>query len=286
MDTRSKFLYLWRMESVKFPPGLDCKWLRLNAAPRIYRCEPSWSWTPPPLPDYDLLCVLDGSGELILNGTHYSLYPYLCFVLPPDSIIRARHDPQHRLRVFAAHFDLVKPISPAILPAPGQPIRDGAFVATLAQQGEAAWQIGDSLGRQQATGLVAQILLHLWVEAHRPAKSPVDSRTAAVITMVREDPGRYWSVSALAKLAGLSRSQFSRHLTATIGLSPERFLIQTRIDRAKHLLRDTAMPIGQIADALGYRDAYYFSRQFARVAGTTASAFRDPRAGSATRVRH
>ena len=122
---------------------------------------------------------------------------------------------------------------------------------------------------------MAQILLHLWVEAQRPVQSPGDSRTLAVITLVREDPGRYWSVSALAKLAGLSRSQFSRHLTTTIGLSPEQFLIQTRIDRAKHLLRETDMTIGQIADALGYRDAYYFSRQFARMAGMTASAFRD-----------
>ena len=57
-------------------------------------------------------------------------------------------------------------------------------------------------------------------------------------------------------------------------MSPEQFLIHARIDRAKYLLRETDMTIGQIADALGYRDVFYFSRQFARVTGKTASAFR------------
>ena len=272
MDIRSKVLYLWRMASFPFPRRLGGEWLRLNGAPQIYRCEPSWSWAPAPLTDYDLWCVLDGTGELLCNGTRYELSPDFCFVFPPSARIEARQDPQHRLRVFAAHFDFVQ-TAPVVLPTTGQRIRDGAFVAALARQSEAAWRGGDDFGRRRATCLVAQLLLYLWVEAQRPIRVG-DSRTLAVIRAVREDPGQYWSVTALAKQAGLSRSQFSRHLTAAVRTSPEQFLIQARVDRAKYLLRETDMTIGQIADALGYRDAYYFSRQFARVTGMTASAFR------------
>ncbi len=159
------------------------------------------------------------------------------------------------------------------LPPPVNRLRDGALFGALARGCAEAWREGGTGGATRAAGFLGQMLLELGATAGAAAR-PVDSCVGDLIETVREDPGRYWSVSALARRAGLSRSQFARRVVAVSGLSPERLLIQLRIERAKHLLRETDMRITAVAEALGYADVYYFSRQFARVTGQTATVFR------------
>lgn len=78
----------------------------------------------------------------------------------------------------------------------------------------------------------------------------------------------------MAKKAGLSMPQFNRRFRDLTGTSPARYLIQRRVDRARLLLRETPMGLQEIAGALGYRDIYYFHRQFRAETGRTPSAFR------------
>jgi len=46
------------------------------------------------------------------------------------------------------------------------------------------------------------------------------------------------------------------------GMSFRAFVLQARLQRARTLLDETTMSIGQIAQALGYEDVFLFSRQF------------------------
>jgi AraC-like DNA-binding protein len=244
--------------------------LKVNTPPRFYRCEPGWSWGPVVMPDFDLWYVLDGVGTVEVDGREISVGAHSCFVFVPGAKIKARQDPQRRLRVFAVHF--TTPASPASVA--GARVRDAAFFGALARRCEASYRVGTPLARRQSAELVAQMLLHLCAEAEEPERTIVDSRIGAVVALIQEEPGRRWLVTELARRARLSRSQFTRRFAAVTGLAPEPFVIQARIERAKQLLAETDMTVSQIADALGYRDVYFFSRQFAQVTGQTASEFR------------
>lgn len=222
------------------------------------------------MPDYDLWYVLDGVGTLELNGTAHAVSAHDCFVFVPGAKIKARQDPRRRLRVFAVHFTPPAP-RPAVTAAR---VRDAAFFGALARRCETSYRLGTPSARRQAAELVEQMLLHLCVEAEEPATTMVDSRITAVVQRIQEEPGRRWPVAELARQAGLSRSQFTRRFAAVTGLAPEPFLIQARIERAKQLLAETDMTVSQIADALGYRDVYFFSRQFRNVAGCPPSRYR------------
>jgi AraC family transcriptional regulator of arabinose operon len=60
-----------------------------------------------------------------------------------------------------------------------------------------------------------------------------------------------------------------------------RFAIRQRVQRAQQLLRGSSMQISEIADALGYVDVYFFSRQFKQATGVSPSTYRrDPSIGS------
>ena len=46
------------------------------------------------------------------------------------------------------------------------------------------------------------------------------------------------------------------------------------VSRARQLLAETGLTISQIAEALGFRDVFFFSRQFTQRTGQTPSAYR------------
>jgi AraC family transcriptional regulator len=62
------------------------------------------------------------------------------------------------------------------------------------------------------------------------------------------------SLSELADLCGLSRSYFIRAFKNTTGLTPHRWLIVQRLQRAKLLLGQTNMEVSEIALACGFAD--------------------------------
>ncbi|MBY0503291.1 MAG: AraC family transcriptional regulator [Bryobacteraceae bacterium] len=82
------------------------------------------------------------------------------------------------------------------------------------------------------------------------------------------------TVEGLASLAGMSPSHFSRVFRATFGTSPIDWLRRERISQAKRRLGDTADPIQWIAQAVGYRDRFFFSKDFKKLTGFTPTEFR------------
>lgn len=82
------------------------------------------------------------------------------------------------------------------------------------------------------------------------------------------------SVAELADMARLSPSHFATLFRRQVGLPVLAYQTQLRMSRARELLDTTDLPIARIAAAVGYQDAFYFSRQFRRVHGTTALAYR------------
>ncbi|WP_426409780.1 helix-turn-helix domain-containing protein [Bradyrhizobium ganzhouense] len=73
----------------------------------------------------------------------------------------------------------------------------------------------------------------------------------------------------LAAVAGLSRMHFASQFRAATGLCPHEFLLQRRIRRAAELMRDTTMPIMEIALAVGFQTQAHFTTVFKRFTGCT-----------------
>jgi AraC family transcriptional regulator len=81
-------------------------------------------------------------------------------------------------------------------------------------------------------------------------------------------------VSDLAGAAYLSRYRFSELFTAVMGRSPRDYIRHVRIERAKHLLATTAMPISDIARATGFEYQTSFANAFGATTGLSPRRFR------------
>lgn len=81
-------------------------------------------------------------------------------------------------------------------------------------------------------------------------------------------------LAALARSAHLSESYFSRSFAAAFGVTPHRYLLTRRLERAKALLRDTELSVTDICLSVGFTSLGSFCSQFRRFVGASPSAYR------------
>lgn len=83
-----------------------------------------------------------------------------------------------------------------------------------------------------------------------------------------------WPVSRLAGVSGVSAAHFARSFKEAFGAPPHRYLLTRRIERATALLRDTDLPVTDIAFGTGWKSLGTFGRTFRDVAGESPGDFR------------
>ena len=81
------------------------------------------------------------------------------------------------------------------------------------------------------------------------------------------------SVPALASRLGVGYERFRKIFRERVGTSPGDYRIRRRLDRARAMLVAGEMSVKEVAFALGYPNAFAFSRQFAKFAGAPPSHF-------------
>ncbi len=81
---------------------------------------------------------------------------------------------------------------------------------------------------------------------------------------MRRKPAEAHTVSRLAKLVGMSRSNFAETFRCCFGRSPMEFLRATRMDHAAHLLRTSSLPVKLIGASVGYGSRTSFAHAFRR----------------------
>ena len=83
-----------------------------------------------------------------------------------------------------------------------------------------------------------------------------------------------WPVERLANVSGVSEGHFARSFKQAFGIPPHRYLLTRRIERAMTLLRDTDLPITEIAFATGWESQGTFGRTFHDIVGDTPRSIR------------
>jgi transcriptional regulator GlxA family with amidase domain len=76
-----------------------------------------------------------------------------------------------------------------------------------------------------------------------------------------------WSVRRLASVSAVSEAHFARSFRDAFGVPPHRYLLTRRIERAKALLRDTHLPVTEIAFRTGWNSLGTFGRIFRDITG-------------------
>ncbi len=104
--------------------------------------------------------------------------------------------------------------------------------------------------------------------------SALDERLSPALSAMHGRLEHAWTVAELAALTHQSRSAFAHRFTALVGRPPLAYLAERRMTAAQRLLAATAMPIGEVAGAVGFTSEPAFSRAFRRRFGQAPLAWR------------
>jgi len=112
-------------------------------------------------------------------------------------------------------------------------------------------------------------------QAVKAAHLDMDLLTA--MNQARQAPEQFASLTALARVAGLSRSRFSERFAQTFGEPPMRWLRRIRMEAARATFAEGTLSVAQIAEKLGYSSESAFRKAYRRTLGESATVSRHVR---------
>jgi AraC family transcriptional regulator len=158
--------------------------------------------------------------------------------------------------------------------------RDAA-IEDVARKLLASLELEGADSRLHVDGLVYELAIHLLREyttgTVRPSwpisgLSPRKLRRA--MEFIDDNLRSELSLAAIADAVALSPGHFAHAFRSATGVAPHRYVLERRVELGKVLLRDSDMPITEIADCVGCSSHSHFSVLFHRITGLTPRQFR------------
>ena len=257
------------------PPFEENLRIALNTFEKLTTMRPHWH------EHIEFVYITSGEGVFIIDGERFPVSGGDLIVANPNTLhalLSDRGIDYHCLLVFPDFFgeDEIDPMCFCSLikadPLVGEIFRD--LKAEHTERAAAA-----SLMKK---ALVYRLVAYLSRNYVRPDASPSDikRRTAAFyrIQRIEEFLAKSYreriSTRDLAQIFYVSENHFCRLFKRTVGISPMEYVNEYRVGKAELLLSGTELSITEIAAAVGFDSANYFSRVFRRVRKESPCEFR------------
>jgi AraC family transcriptional regulator len=101
-----------------------------------------------------------------------------------------------------------------------------------------------------------------------------ETRLRRVLNYVAENLDQDITIAQLARVACLSPFHFARMFSAAMGVAPQRYVSQKRLESAKMMLRDGKRSLSDIASICQFSSQTSFNRAFLRATGVTPGEYR------------
>ncbi|CAG7644049.1 HTH-type transcriptional activator RhaR [Paenibacillus solanacearum] len=126
----------------------------------------------------------------------------------------------------------------------------------------------------QAALLLESLLLDLALSARLAPHAAEDESKNALMEDIAACLYRPFDARALCEKHHISASTLRRSVAKYTGYPLNEFIHRLKIAEAKNILLNTGQPVKEIASALGYADAFYFSRLFKKFVGVSPDHYR------------
>jgi AraC family transcriptional regulator len=133
----------------------------------------------------------------------------------------------------------------------------------------------DALAKVLAMQLIRRYSYLKDLQKSRGGMAPRKLRKAIEFINENLDNEESLTLTTVAKEVQMSYSHFSRAFKQSMGISPNTYMTEQRIERAKKLLSETNLRIADIALRTGFASQSHFTSTFRRLVWTTPKAFRD-----------
>ncbi len=101
-----------------------------------------------------------------------------------------------------------------------------------------------------------------------------DKQISRALQQLHNNPHIVWTLEKMAENVGMSRAAFAKRFKELVGQPMFAYLTGLRVQRAKELLRETNLPLYEVASRVGYESDLAFTKTFKKHTGITPTRFR------------
>lgn len=233
-------------------------------------CSPEHSWGPAVRDHYIIHYILGGKGIYQVNGRSYNLEKGDGFLICPDTVIYYKADSNDPWSYAWVGFHGLK--SEMYLERAGLSFENPIFRYDRDNFLEECFkQMINTRHMSNASEIrllgYLYIFLSQLVEVFETGKtydrdSIKEEYVRKAIEFIAMNYSRKITVAEISGHVGLDRSYLYSLFNELLSTSPQKFLIDYRIEKACELMKNDSLTIGAIARSVGYDDPLLFSKTF------------------------
>ena len=251
----------------------------------IQHCPSTHSWGPKMRPQYHMHFILDGAGYFEIDNLLYHLKRGQIFLIPPNTVSHYYAEPSNPWTYAFISFEGNKA---------EQYVRQAGFHNsyvrdTILSPEQFSSLIEEMLKTHQLT-ITNELkrvsllfsLFSLLTESsktshgvHQDHDYSSETYFEHALQYIQMNYMHPIHIQDIADYIGITRSYLFHIFTKKLHLSPQKYLLNYRVEKAKYLLASTNQLIKDIAFSVGYPDSLAFSRMFRNETGISPSEFRE-----------
>lgn len=147
------------------------------------------------------------------------------------------------------------------------PVANSAEIRAILYQAEQAKTAGDELRLLSCLYRLCEQLSRLRERAY----SPRDPRIAAAKAYMDAHFADRDCLARATAAAGITPRRFGTLFRGSFDVTPNRYIVMRRMERAKELLTVKGLSVSDVAERCGFSDVYYFSKVFKQICGVPPS---------------
>jgi len=222
---------------------------------------------------FSLSHLIDGDGRLWMPGSReQKLTPGQCIIMTPRQVNRYGGAED----VFCEdHVCFTGPIADRMLDC--GIIQSGVFAFGSIRRLLPIMDVVScpSLDCQFEANLMLQRLL---VELYRENRNSVSGHRSLIeklLVELKKNVCHPWTVSEMSEFCRLSDDQLRRLFLQHTGMGPKQYIDRLRMRIAATMLTERPRTVKEVAEELGYKDRFHFSRRFKAIHGLSPQSYRD-----------
>lgn len=241
------------------------------------KCEGGYSWGPAIRDHYLIHYVISGKGTYVCGDETYHISAGDLFIVFPNQVVSYYADKDDPWQYCWVGFNGTEAQRLIDL----TPFRQDRLLLSLNDNSiqQSLLDIYDARGNKPANDMSMIGRLYLFLSklidlnTVREESDVTSIYIENALKYIQYNYSHSIDITNIADSIGISRSHLYRVFIKHLGLSPNDYLTQYRINRACSLLRNSDLSISNIANSVGYDDPLYFSRVFKKVKGVSPSMY-------------
>lgn len=264
-DTQRQYLFTVKNLHLNDVNPVKCGW---------HKRDPEGSWGPYIHTHYSFHYVLSGKGEYTVGGKTYLLEKNSLFLIRPNEVVKYKADKDDPWIYSWISFSgqaVDSLLEECGLTGDVYTIHCQDLYGTF---DEFRHIVNKDVSAAYLNSRIYGVIDRLQaINTKQSDEKPVSRYCSRAVDFIQANYQSHITIDGISKDLGIDRRYFSRIFTQYIGVSPQKYLVDYRLERARSLLAVGAYSVYEVAISVGYDDVFAFSKIFKKKYGVSPSKY-------------